>query len=328
MTVLESIGNVGARRGETVCGALDFEGMKLPVAIAQGKTDGPTLLVVGLQHATEFSGPAAIDSALRTLDPGALRGTLACLPAVNPIQVSFSYEQHSAAHKKPETNLNRQWPGDAKSENPFSRLAAFVWERAVKKCDALIDFHCCRTIDPRFAAATEGHKPSEEFASAVGLEAVDLQTEASYARGLLFVVAATGLEVPALLIESHPGGFQVREAVAACGGAVMRALAHLGMLESWSPPGSPAPASPPVFHRAEKATEVKNGSAGYLAPRRWAGQRVGKGEAVAVVRSIETFEIVETLASPLDGAVACVGDPGRGGLVAPGTIAATVKPAG
>lgn len=325
--MLESIDNVEARRGETAYGALDFEGMKIPVAIAQGKKDGPTLLVVGLQHATEFSGPAAVDYALERLDLGALRGTLLCLPAVNPLQVSFSYEQHSAAHKQPETNLNRQWPGEAKSENQFSRLAAFVWERAVKKCDALIDFHCCRTIDPRFAAATESHKPSEEFALAVGLEAVDLQTEASYARGLLFVVAATELGVPALLIESHPGGFQVREAAEACGGAVMRALAHLGMLESWAPPES-SRSAPPVFHRAEKATEVKNEKAGYLAPRRWAGERVGKGGAVAVVRSIETFEIVETLASPLDGAVACVGDPGRGGLVAPGVVAATVKPAG
>ncbi len=325
--MLESIGKVKARRGEIVYGSLDFEGMKIPAVIAQGKSDGPSLLVIGLQHATEFSGPAAVDSALRTLDLDALAGTLVCLPAVNPLQVSFSYDQHSAAHKKPETNLNRQWPGEAQSENPFRRLAALVWAEAVKKCDALIDFHCCRTVDPRFAAAAEGHKPSEELALAVGLEAVDLQTEASYARGLLFVVAATELGLPALLVESHPGGFQVREAVEACGGAITRALAHLGMLESAGPQQRPAPARPPLFRRAEQAAEIRNQKAGYLAPRRWAGERVGKGQAVAVVRSLETFEIVETLRSPLDGAVACVGDPGRG-LVTPGAVASTVKPTG
>lgn len=325
--MLESIGEVQARRGETIYGSLDFEGMKVPVVIAQGRSDGPTLLVIGLQHATEFSGPAAIDCALSTLKLDALRGALACLPVVNPIQVGFSYDQHSAAHKNPETNLNRQWPGDAKSDNQFSRLAALVWAEAVKKCDALIDFHCCRTVDPRFAAATEGHKPSEELAMAVGLEAVDLQTKESYARGLLFVHSATDLDKASLLIESHPGGgFQVRETAEACGGVITRALAHLGMTESWSPP-EPSRSAPPIFHRAEKATEIKNQKAGYLAPRRWAGQRVGKGEALAVVRSLETFEIVETLRSPLDGAVSSMGAPGRG-LVEPGAVVATVKPAG
>jgi predicted deacylase len=120
----------------------------------------------------------------------------------------------------------------------------------------------------------------------------------------------------------------VREAVEACAGVVFRAVTHLGMLEAWTPPERPAAERAPVFRRAEKAVELRNARPGYLAVRRWPGQRVGKGQVVAVVRSLETFEVVEELASPIDGAVASVGDPGGAGLVAEGVVAATVKGAG
>ncbi|MHC4915020.1 MAG: succinylglutamate desuccinylase/aspartoacylase family protein [Planctomycetota bacterium] len=325
--MLESIGEVQMSSGEVVHGSLDFEGMKIPVALAAGASDGPALLVTCLQHATEFSGPGALDRALEVLDLSKLRGVLVGMPAVNPIQVEYAFEQHSAAHKKPETNLNRQWPGEAGSDNQFSRLAALLWTEAVGKCDALIDFHCCRKVDPRFAAAAEGHEPSEKLASAVGLEAVDLQTAESYARGLLFVHAATDLDVASILVESHPGGFQVREAVDTCAGVIFRAMTHLGMLDELPVPPAPREGAAPVFRRAEKAAQLRNEKPGYLAVRRWAGERVAKGEAVAVVRSLETFEVVEELVSPLDGAVACVGDPAGAGLVAAGVVAATVKSA-
>ncbi len=323
--MLEAICGVKAVRGRTVYGSLDFEGMKLPCVISQGNSDGPTLLIIGMQHATEFSGPGAIDRALQLLDLDKLNGTLVSLPFVNPIQVGYDFDQHSAAHKRPETNLNRQWPGDTGSDNQFSRLAAFVWDHAVRKCDALLDFHCCRKVDPRFAAAAEGHAPSENLALAAGLEAVDLQTAESYSPGQLFVRAAEDLGVAALLVESHTGGFQVVEAVDACCGVIVNSLLHLSMIESRPAPVRARPERPLVFHRAEQGTELRNAHAGYLAPRKWPGDRVRPGEVVAVIRSLETFEIVEELISPLDGGTAGVGDPGSGGLVAKNVAAAVVK---
>ncbi len=323
--MLESICGVKAVRRETVFSSLDFEGMKLPCVITQGKADGPTLLIIGMQHATEFCGPGAIDRALELLDLEKLKGTLVSIPFVNPIQVGYDSDQHEVAHKNPETNLNRQWPGDAKSDNQFSRLAAFVWKEAVEECDALIDFHCCRKVDPRFAAAAEGHATSEKLALAAGLPAVDLQTEASYSRGLLFVHAAADLDKAALLIESYTGGFQTVDAVDDCCAVVTNSLVHLGMLESWSAPERARAERPTIFHRAEKAAELRNSKAGYLAPRKWPGDHVKKDDVVAVIRSMETFEIVEELVSPIDGGAASVGDPGSGGLVAEGVVAAVVK---
>lgn len=323
--MLDSIGDVKARPGEAVYGSLAFEGHKLPALIAQGKSDGPTLLVLGLQHATEFSGPGGVDGALEHLDPAGMRGTLVCLPVANPVQVGLDFEQHSALHKNPETNLNRQWPGEAGSDNQLSRLAALIWKEAVARCDALVDMHCCRKVDPRFSAALEGHGPSEALALALGLEAVDLQTAESYASGLLFVAAAEELGVPAVLVESHPGGFQVREAVEACTAVVMRALAHMKVIDPWRPPARPAPGRAPIFHRGESGHSLKPERGGYLAVRRWAGEQVAEGETVAAVRGLETFEVIEEIVSPIEGAVGCVGSPSGAGLIKPGEVAATVK---
>jgi predicted deacylase len=160
---------------------------------------------------------------------------------------------------------------------------------------------------------------------------VDLQTAESYAAGMLFVEAARRLDLPAVLVESHPGAFQPREATEVCTGVILRTMAHLGMLAgvpTAADPGSPRPAreAPPVFRRAQAATELRCGTGGYLAPRRWPGEHVRAGEAVAVVRSLESFAVAEELVSPLSGAVACVGPPDSGGLVKAGDLAAVVKP--
>ncbi|MCX7590707.1 MAG: hypothetical protein N2255_03670 [Kiritimatiellae bacterium] len=87
----------------------------------------------------------------------------------------------------------------------------------------------------------------------------------------------------------------------------------------------PAP-STSVFRRATEGYGLKTTKAGYLGIRRWAGDPVGAGETVAVVRSIETFEPLERLESPVAGAVSCAGHPAGEALVEPGETVAVVKP--
>lgn len=321
---MKTIGNVTPAGGRIRYGSLLFEGHKIPVCIAAGQTDGPTLLVIGMQHTTEFSGPGAIDRVLDEIPIKTLAGQLVCLPFVNPLQLGQTPEEFSAAWKDPSRNLNRQWPGDASSENPLSRLAALIWNAAVADAAAVMDLHCCRAVDPRFAACLDGFEAGENFAAALGLDAVDAQTPASYHGGQLFIAASQRLGIPAALVESHPSDFQVREAVEACSGAVFRAMLHLGMLPQWQARAT-ARTSTALFRRAEPAQPLKTATAGYLGVRRWAGDSVRKGDAVAVVRSLETFDIGERLISPLDGAVGCVGDPAGEALVKAGTAAATAK---
>ena len=321
--MLDPIGSCRPKAGAVACGSLQAEGLAVPVVAAAGARPGPTLLVVCAQHAGELSGLAAVDRVLAGLDLGKLSGTLLALPVANPLHVSLEADPAARPHAEESENLNRKWPGSGSDR--LGRLAATLWAQVVARADALIDFHCCRRVDPRFAAALEGHAPSEALAVALGLEAIDLQTEASYAPGLLFMEAARRRDLPAVLIESHPDGFQVREAAEAMAGALARALVHLKMLEAPPPPPPRHTGSVPVFRRAEKGFAFKARQGGYLGVRRWAGDQVQAGEVVAVVRSLASFEVVEELASPIDGAVGCMGDPRATGFIRPCETAGDVK---
>ncbi len=325
MSKLDRLGSCAARPGEIVHGSLEAGDAALPVVIVAGRREGPTLLVTCAQHATEFSGLAAVDAVLAGLDPGRLAGTLVVLPVVNPLHNHLEMDPNVFPHARKEDNINRKWPGG--DANPLARIARVVWDRAVTRCDALLDFHCCRRVDPRFSAALAGHAPSEELAVALRLEAVDLQTPGSYAEGLLFMEAAAKLGIPSVLIESHPGGFQVRDAVEACAGALWRGMAHLGMIELPAP--QPARRAPEgrtaIFSRLVEGHDFRPKAGGYLGVRRWYGERVAPGELVAVVRSLATFEVVEELRSPVEGSVGCIGDPRSTGLIKAGEVAGDVK---
>jgi predicted deacylase len=277
-----------------------------------------------VQHPTEISGLATEDRELADIDPDSLSGLLVCLPIDNPLQMRLPEAQFRRCWKRPATNLNRQWPGDPKSRNPLSRLAAAVWEQVVRRADAVIDYHCCRSVDPRFAACRADHKPSEALAAAMGLEAIDLQTADSYAQGPLIFPAAEQLDMPAVLVESHPAHFQVREAVAACAASLMRAMVHLGMLTAWQPERrQPAPTA--VFRRSDRSFVLTAAHEGYLGPRKWAGEAAHRGEALAVIRSLETFAVLQTLRAPTAGAVGCVGTCDRDAIVSKGAVVATLK---
>jgi predicted deacylase len=304
--------------------ALKFEKWQLPAVTVKGACEGPTLVVIGMQHITEYSGPAAFDRVLAEVNPRELRGTLVVLPFVNPIQINYSPARKRTLWKSPTTNMNRLWPGDSASTNELARLTAFIWETFLRRADAVIDYHCCRTVDPRFAATLDGHRPSRAFALAMGLELLDLQTDDSYAHGLLFTAAARELNIPAALIENHPGLFQMRESVESGASALWRSMVHLGMLESWEPYPAAAHATT-IVRRSDAATELHASHAGYVGVRKWAGERVAKGNVVAVVRSMKTFEVLEELRSPVTGVLCSVGVTTDRPVARSGDIVATVK---
>jgi len=283
------------------------------------------VLMTGMQHGTEFCGPAALDQVLSCIDPAAMRGTLVGMPFVNPFHARLTYAEHSRLHADPATNLNRQWRDRTDRDNPFTRLAACLWDHAVCHADFLVDMHCCRDNDPRFSACLEGHAPSEALAEAAGFEAVDRQTAESYDSRQLMLAVAAELDRPAILVESRPGGYQTPEAVEACAKALFRVLVHAGVLESFTL-NPLVDEQPAVFRRPDKAHALRATQAGYLAIRRFPGCRVKTGEPVAQVRSMDTFEVVESLEAPVDGGVGSVAEFDNWPFVEPGDCAGGVKP--
>lgn len=124
--------------GETWRGTSDlgFDGLPpLPVLAARGARSGPALVMTGGVHGDEYEGPAAIHALFRTLDASSLSGTVLGLPVVN---VS-AWEARSRVTPSDGVNLNRAFNQDG--ETLSHNLAGAVFDRFVRRCDALVDLH-------------------------------------------------------------------------------------------------------------------------------------------------------------------------------------------
>ncbi|MFB6211837.1 MAG: succinylglutamate desuccinylase/aspartoacylase family protein [Halobacteriales archaeon] len=84
------LGTADAAPGELARGYLDIAELptggteRLPVIIAEGKSDGPELWITASIHGNEVTGLAAAQDVMTDDLPGSLAGTIVCLPNLNP----------------------------------------------------------------------------------------------------------------------------------------------------------------------------------------------------------------------------------------------------
>lgn len=107
----------------------------VPVLVARGAQDGPTLVVTGAVHGDEYEGPAAIHQLFATLDPAQLRGRVIGLPVVN----RAAWQARRRTTPADGQDLNRLFPGATNDATPA--LAHAVFDTFVGNCDILIDLH-------------------------------------------------------------------------------------------------------------------------------------------------------------------------------------------
>jgi len=58
---------------------------KIPVTLVNGAGDGPTVVINGGEHGSEYNGPAATLTVMKKLDPGELSGRVIIVPMVNTL---------------------------------------------------------------------------------------------------------------------------------------------------------------------------------------------------------------------------------------------------
>jgi len=136
---------------------------------------------------------------------------------------------------------------------------------------------------------------------------------------------AAQLDKPAILVESRPGGYQTPEAVDACSNMLFQVMSYVGVLKTWTPP-QPDTRGPTIFLRGGPGEALRATKAGYCAIRRFSGEHISAGQAIAEVRSMETFEIIESLVAPFDGGVDSVAEFANWPFITPGDLAGGVKP--
>lgn len=107
--------------------------------VIRGKTDGPTLMVVGCIHGDEINGAEIVR---RLINSGSLKsrfkGTLIAVPIVNV--PAFSNRSRYLPDRR---DLNRLFPGSPKG-SLGGRLAHVLTSELLPLCDAVVDLHTGR----------------------------------------------------------------------------------------------------------------------------------------------------------------------------------------
>lgn len=115
--------------------------LSLPALVAKGTTPGPTLVIAGGVHGDEFEGMVAIPEFVRSLDPGALTGTVVGLPICNPL--AFQAQSRESPSTIDGKNLAREFPGQ-NTGSVTQRLAAELFSfirRILGPEDLFVDLH-------------------------------------------------------------------------------------------------------------------------------------------------------------------------------------------
>ena len=136
------VGAVEAERGHQASGYLSVprgidEGTTIPITIAHGIGNGPTLALIAGTHGYEYPGITALQRLRKSLDPGELNGTIIMVHVANLPSFLGRTIYYSPVDGK---NLNRMYPGDPKG-SLSQRIAHIITLEIIERADYLIDLH-------------------------------------------------------------------------------------------------------------------------------------------------------------------------------------------
>ena len=312
-----TIGSNEAQVGQTTYGELPITVMagghnvRLPIHIIQGVEAGPCVGVVAIQHGHEFSVLNIQRQLLQQLDPTSLRGTVICVPIINPIAFEWaSRGGWSDGLWGPHGDIGRLWPG-----NPDGWLAekiahAFATQ-VMPHMDVLFDFHG-DAPHTRFTDHYIGYSESEgdlgqrtvALAHVFGMQIVirrparGTNTMTGYAMSQ--DIPAFGLELGdfwGLDVERDENGVGQRKPLTEVGvRGILNALRHLNMLDG----DLKLPE-----HQVEVSgfTSVAPAYGGVMIPevtRRDIGRVFPKDHVLGRILSPYTFEELDVLRAPLE----------------------------
>lgn len=254
-----TVGTAEAKPGKLTYGHLDVlehvSGIpeRLPVLIAQGREDGPTLWLTANIHGAEYAGIPAIHRTMTDDLPGRLRGTVVAMPSLNPAGLRTA--SRTAYYDR--TDPNRTFPlpkRDAEKEpdtppSLYEQIATAIWQQIKPSADILLDLHNASiqsvpfTIRDRVLYDGEADKPRadalaaklDELARAFGVAIVNESKPEEYVRKKLHrsVAGAAVNEagIPALTLELGMGIGVDWAAVEACVRGIENTLVWAGVVD-------------------------------------------------------------------------------------------------
>ncbi|QOK29901.1 succinylglutamate desuccinylase/aspartoacylase family protein (plasmid) [Cytobacillus oceanisediminis] len=296
---MKSIGTAQVKPGEKTKGYLqvgsDTDGspIQIPVLVAAGKKDGPTIWVQAGIHGDEFGGTASIIRFFQELEVEELRGTFVGIPVVN----LPSYKARYRTSPIDGDNLNRIFPGNPKGTYS-QRLAHTLLQTITENADYMLDLHSggIGLHVPYFLicryAETESSEKSLWLAERMGSEVIwRVEGESSTAGVGTDYVMKNG--IPAVTIEVG-GGNVTEEHEHLYKEAIGNAMKALEMIDG----------NVPVL---DKYTMYKQGDfifAGYggmFVPACEVGSILNKGDLIGAIINLHG-EVLEELRCSVDNA--------------------------
>ncbi len=311
------LGTASAAPGELARGHLEVTDLptgtpeQLPVVIANGEADGPTLWITGGVHGDEATGVAVAQDTMRESLPSEISGAVVCVPVVNPAGLRRNARRSYYGDDDP----NRKFPDpESDSSRPpevQERIDERLYEAIVDSADALVDCHTAGVNSYPFVIRDRvlyGERRTEEEAEALAeeLEALvaacglpmltEYPAEEYVEQGLQRSTAGAvcnAAGIPAFTTELGTHSVvteDIREAGVAGNYGVME---ELGMLEEW-PEDVPEPGrfEAPVEFPTRRFNGPRTETAGLVRHRVEAGDVVEEGAVVA--------DIVTANGEPLD----------------------------
>ena len=316
------LGTAESVSGELATGWLDVTDLptgtaeRLPVVIAEGEEDGPTLWITAAIHGNEVTGLAVAQDVMTDDLPDEIRGTVVCVPTLNPAGL----RRNTRTSYYDDEDPNRYFPDpDAESARPPSvqqLIDERVYEAFADSADALVDLHTAHVGSMPFlirdrvlfgeseaqrasetrAAEPRDHRTEDEarhlaadlesLVDAFGMPVVNEYAAAEYTeQNLQRSTAGAALNnagIPAFTAELG-GHAVVEEDVREAGVAGVRnVMRELDLL-----PGDPDPDAvgpePPVDFPVKRAIHPHTDEAGIARHRVDAGDVVAEGDVVADV---------------------------------------------
>jgi uncharacterized protein len=110
--------------------------ISIPIVIARGYEEGPTLCISAGVHGDELNGIVILQRFMQDLDVAALRGSIIFLPLVNSAGFAAGQREVPYDHR----DLNRCFPGDA-SGSVSEQIAHTIFTEVVARCHSGVDVH-------------------------------------------------------------------------------------------------------------------------------------------------------------------------------------------
>jgi predicted deacylase len=262
--------------------------ISLPVRIAHGRSDGPTVWISAAVHGDEIAGVEIVRRVNERLDARRLRGTVITVPIVN-VHGFLAGDRYLPDRR----DLNRSFPGSTKGSLAGRIAHAFMTE-IVRRSDVGIDLHTGsdhRTNLPHIRADLDDAL-TRELATAF---AAPLMLDATLRDGSLRA-AATAAGATMLLYEGGEAWRFDERAIGVGAAGSLRVLAKLGMIDAngHEPPG------PPVESRRSSWVRARRSGIAALAVE--LGQHVSRGQQLAVIHDSLGKRLGRATA-PFDGIV-------------------------